>query len=102
MNNIDIHKAKEMIEVNKPVIIDIRHKDDFAAARIKDAIWVGDENIDGFLNSVDKSSALICYCYHGISSQQAAQFFESSGFKEVYSVEGGFEAWRANYSVEEN
>ncbi len=32
-------------------------------------------------------------CYHGISSQGAAQYLVNQGFEEVYSVDGGFEAW---------
>ncbi len=32
-------------------------------------------------------------CYHGISSQGAAQYLINQGFDAVYSVDGGFEAW---------
>jgi thiosulfate sulfurtransferase len=36
---------------------------------------------------------IVC-CYHGVSSQQAAQFLIHQGFENVYSMDGGFEAWR--------
>ncbi|MCV6069119.1 sulfurtransferase, partial [Escherichia coli] len=32
--------------------------------------------------------------YHGISSQGAAQYLVNQGFEQVYSVDGGFEAWQ--------
>jgi len=36
---------------------------------------------------------LVCYCYHGNSSQGAARFFQERGIKNVYSMAGGFTAW---------
>jgi thiosulfate sulfurtransferase len=32
-------------------------------------------------------------CYHGHSSQGAAQFMLQQGFAEVYSMDGGFTEW---------
>ena len=32
---------------------------------------------------------------HGNSSQPAAQFLYEKGFEQVYSLDGGFEAWQA-------
>ena len=39
-------------------------------------------------------------CYHGNSSQSAAAYLVGQGFSEVYSVDGGFELWRATYPEE--
>jgi len=39
---------------------------------------------------------VVC-CYHGISSQQAAQFLISQDFTEVYSLDGGFTDWQLQY-----
>ncbi len=36
-------------------------------------------------------------CYHGISSQGAAQYLLQQGFEHVYSVEGGFETWQRRF-----
>jgi len=32
-------------------------------------------------------------CYHGISSQSAAAYLAEQGFRDTYSLDGGFEAW---------
>jgi thiosulfate sulfurtransferase len=53
--------------------------------------------MDEFLAVADKAKPLIVYCYHGNSSQGAANYFDGLGFKEVYSVDGGYEAWRSKY-----
>jgi thiosulfate sulfurtransferase len=39
-------------------------------------------------------------CYHGNSSQGAAAYLVSQGFSEVYSLDGGIEAWQADYPGE--
>ncbi len=49
---------------------------------------------------VEFDTPVIVCCYHGISSQQAAQFLIHQGFEEVYSLDGGFEAWRKGQSFE--
>ena len=43
---------------------------------------------------------VLVYCYHGISSQNAAAFLIERGFETVYSLDGGFEAWRADGTIE--
>lgn len=35
----------------------------------------------------------LVYCHHGVRSWQAALFLEAQGFKEVYSLTGGIDAW---------
>ena len=43
---------------------------------------------------MDKEKPLIVVCYHGNSSQGAAEFFASQGCREVYSLDGGFVEWQ--------
>jgi len=55
------------------------------------------KNVEEFLKTAVKTKPLICYCYHGISRQGAAEFFKHNGFQEAYSIQGGFEAWKGVY-----
>jgi len=43
-----------------------------------------------FLRIKSKYDHLIVYCYHGILSRDAAEFLMNQGFKNVYSLNGGF------------
>ena len=52
---------------------------------------------DEFLATADREKPLIVYCYHGHSSQGAADYFSEQGFAEVYSIDGGFVAWSSKY-----
>ena len=94
---ISVQKAHEIMGSGEVTIVDIRDAGSFAQGHIAQAQGVNDENIQDFLQETDKEKPLICYCYHGISSQQAASFFANQGFKKVYSIDGGWEGWKAAY-----
>ncbi len=96
---ITIDDAKKMIDTAKVTIVDIRDPESFQGGHISNAVSVNPNNIDDFLKTADKKAPLVCYCYHGISSQGAAEYFAQNGFLEVYSIEGGFEAWKCAYPV---
>ena len=65
------------------------------AALLDGARNVTESNLPQLLEGLSKSAPLVIYCYHGNSSQMVARFFAAQGFSEVYSVDGGYEAWRA-------
>jgi len=65
------------------------------AALLGGARNVTESNLPQLLEGLSKSAPLVIYCYHGNSSQMVARFFAAQGFSEVYSVDGGYEAWRA-------
>ncbi len=91
---IDAEEAQKLIHSKGVTIVDIRDPGAYQAAHIDGAVSVGDQNIEEFLQKAPKDKPLVCYCYHGFSSQNAAQFFSENGFVDVYSVDGGFEEWQ--------
>jgi thiosulfate sulfurtransferase len=74
-------------------VIDIRDPGSYSAGHIPSAVSLNDTNVKGYIESADKEKPLIVYCYHGITSRGAAEYLSQNGFKEVYSMTGGFEAW---------
>ena len=95
--NIVAQQGEVLIDKGGVTLADVRDADAYRASRIENAIHVQHETIDEFLAIAEKSKPLIIYCYHGNSSQGAANYFDGLGFSEVYSVDGGFEAWRSKY-----
>jgi|TARA_Y100000815_G_scaffold261525_1_gene273975 thiosulfate sulfurtransferase len=90
---LDPHKAQEMVEEGSVNVIDIRDPGSYSAGHIPSAVSLNDTNVKEYIESADKEKPLIVYCYHGISSRGAAEYLSQNGFKEVYSMTGGFEAW---------
>ena len=52
-----------------------------------------DEDSRERLEQLPKDVPLAFLCHHGHSSRQAAEYFRTLGFHDVYNVEGGIDAW---------
>jgi monothiol glutaredoxin len=52
-----------------------------------------DREAQQHIMTLDKATPLYFHCHHGQRSQQAAAFFLSHGFSNVFNVSGGIEAW---------
>jgi len=88
---ISIEEAKNLIEIYPELIIaDIRDSKSYNLGNITNSINVNNKNIERFLRETRKETPLLIYCYHGVNSQKAADYFFSEGFREVYSLDGGF------------
>ncbi|KMM87226.1 thiosulfate sulfurtransferase GlpE [Pseudomonas lundensis] len=82
------------------VVVDIRDPQAYAAGHIKNATHLDNHSLHDFIAKADLDAPLIVACYHGNSSQSAAAYLVGQGFSEVYSLDGGFELWRATYPGE--
>mgnify|MGYP003328381652 FL=1 len=87
---IHVQEAQELLNDPGTVIVDIRDKVSFQAGNIPNSINLSDENIIDFLDSTDRKAPLLIYCYHGINSKDAAEYFVNNGFKSVFSLDGGY------------
>ena len=52
-----------------------------------------DEESRERLEQLPKDVPLAFLCHHGHSSRQAAEYFRTLGFHDVYNIEGGIDAW---------
>ena len=82
------------------VVVDIRDPQSFAMGHISGSTHLDNHSLHDFITKADLDAPLIVSCYHGNSSQSAAAYLVSQGFSEVYSLDGGFELWRATYPGE--
>ena len=92
--HISVEQTFELLSAKKAKLVDIRDEQSFDAGHIEDSVHLTNGSLHNFMNDTDFDMPVIVCCYHGISSQQAAQFLIHQGFEEVYSMDGGFEAWR--------
>lgn len=95
--HMHINELKQQISAKSHVVVDIRDPASFAAAHIPGAIHLSNESLSDFIREADPDVATVVCCYHGISSQQAAQFLSSQDFTDVYSLDGGFTDWQTHY-----
>ncbi len=92
--HISIENYKILSREKETTLIDIRDPQAFSAGHIEGAIHISNDNVAEFVAQTDMGRPLIVCCYHGNSSQGAADFFSQQGFAETYSLEGGYAAWK--------
>lgn len=89
---IDIVDALPLLEKNAQVV-DIRDPASFSNGRIRHALHLSNDNVMDFIEESDLTAPVIVCCYHGNSSKNVAEYLLSVGFKDVYSLNGGFTQW---------
>lgn len=94
---ISIQQANDLITRNDATLADIRDQNSYHNGHIEGAVHLDNTSVEQFITETARDKPLIVYCYHGNSSQNAAQFLSEQGFAEVYSMDGGFEMWRSIY-----
>ena len=83
----------------KPMILDCRDLKDYKAGHIEDALHVHEGLKESLVKRGDKEKTLLIYCYYGHASEHLAEFFADFGYKEVYSLAGGYSSWKEKYQA---
>ncbi|WP_280546047.1 MULTISPECIES: thiosulfate sulfurtransferase GlpE [unclassified Halomonas] len=78
-------------------LVDIRDPQSFAQGHIPGSRRLDNDTVGAFIEEASRESALVVVCYHGHSSQQAADWLAGQGFAEVYSLDGGFIDWQLRH-----
>lgn len=92
--HINAKQLKEKIDAESVTIVDIRDANSYFSGHISKASLLDNKNVADLVEKTDKKQPIAVCCYHGNSSQGAAQYLFEQGFENVYSLDGGFEVWR--------
>lgn len=90
-------QAKEMPKIlaDNPEahLVDTREESEYAAGHVEGAVWLGKGVIERDVEAKfpNKDEALYLYCGGGFRSALAADNLQKMGYRNVYSVDGG---WR--------
>ena len=74
---------------------DIRDAASYARAHIEHAQMPSDAVLKQLFISRQHQRPVLVYCYHGHSSRDICQFIAGFGFKQVYNLVGGWQAWES-------
>lgn len=99
IKDITVSELKTMLNQNYQ-FVDIRTKEEYSGV-------AGPKHINGFMNidyyefqsntdllsSLDKNKPVVIICNSGNRSRAAKSIFQDLGFKEIYNVLGGMQAW---------
>jgi rhodanese-related sulfurtransferase len=97
INEVDVAETRERIANNAHAkLIDVREDNEWDAAHAAGAIHLGKGIIERDIEVTvpDKSTELILYCGGGYRSALAADVLQDMGYTNVWSMAGGWKAWR--------
>ena len=88
-------ELKAMLDSGAAIeLIDVRTEEERAIAAIDGARLLDQAYHDELLTR-DRETPLVFQCHHGIRSQHAAEYFRNEGFRNLYNLRGGIDAWSA-------
>lgn len=97
---ISTEQAHTLLQQTDCRLVDIRDPASFAQGHAPGAFPLNQESLGRFLAEVSFDTPVLVMCYHGHSSQGAAQYLAGQGYEQVYSVDGGFADWGLRFEVE--
>lgn len=90
---LSARELKAMLDKKTPLaLFDVRTEAERKIARIEGARLFDHEAVTD-IEEMDKGTTLVFHCHHGIRSQAAAERFAAQGFRNVYNLLGGIDAW---------
>lgn len=78
---------------NNPILLDVRESWEFQTCRIDGSRLIPMREIADRLHELDAEQEVVVICHHGVRSFQVSIFLDHSGFRNVYNLQGGVDAW---------
>ncbi|SRR6266496_5059253 len=104
IREVDVETAIKRLKENPQVkLIDVREDHEWEAAHAAGAEHLGKGIIERDIEVTvpNKSTELILYCGGGYRSALTADVLQNMGYTDVYSLAGGWKAWKdAGASIE--
>lgn len=93
VQEISPEELAQRISAGEPLrVLDVRGHEELAIARIEAARALDDEALRE-LAALDRATPLVFVCHHGVRSRAAAEQYARRGFRSVYNLAGGIDAW---------
>jgi rhodanese-related sulfurtransferase len=105
IKEVTVAETRERLSANSNAkLIDVREDNEWNAAHAAGAIHLGKGIIerDIEVTAPDKSAELILYCGGGYRSALAADVLQQMGYTNVWSMAGGWKAWKESGAPVEN
>ena len=92
--HVDVQEAKELIDKDGSVLIDVRISGAYRYSHIPGAINLPiDDGIEAYTKQLkNKDQIIILYCDYGGVSKQAAELLAEKGYTNIYEFDG-LEVW---------
>lgn len=97
IREVTVAESQQRMHENRDAkLIDVREDNEWDAAHAAGAIHLGKGIIERDIETTvpDKNAELILYCGGGYRSALAADVLQRMGYTNVFSMAGGWKAWK--------
>lgn len=96
IKEINVDQYKEQSASQKVVLIDVREDNEWSAGHAAGALHLSKGVIERDIESKvpDKDKKIVLYCGGGSRSALAADSLQKMGYTNVFSLDGGFSAYK--------
>lgn len=92
-HKISSKEAKEMMDTQEVIIVDVRTQEEYDEGYIENAILIPNESINQMPKELpDKDAIILVYCRSGKRSKEAANKLVDLGYTNIYDF-GGIIDW---------
>ena len=92
VKSLSVQALKQRLDAGDITVVDVRPAAERARAPFAGAD-VLEPDSHARLVALPKDTPLAFLCHHGNASRNAAEHFHDHGFRDVYNIEGGIDAW---------
>jgi rhodanese-related sulfurtransferase len=98
-SNLSADEFEKGISQQHVQVLDVRTQAEYNSGHLKNSFladWNNKKVFQERVEHLDKSKPVYTYCLVGGRSSAAADWLIANGFKEVYNLDGGIQAWKKN------
>ena len=80
---------------SRPVLLDVRFPEEHAYVAFPGSVLIPLPELDEHNEELEafRGKRVVVYCHHGVRSLNAAEVLAAQGFRDVYNLVGGIDAW---------
>lgn len=94
---ISIDETFKIAQKKDCIIGDLRGEEAYEEGHIENSLLLDNVGLFQLVHYGDKSKPVILYCRSGRRSRLVSYYLAARGFKALFSMEGGFDAWKEKY-----
>ncbi len=95
----DVHQVKNKLDnAEEFYLVDVREDSEWIEGNIPNSIHIGKGVIERDIAKIipNKSAEIVLYCQGGYRSALAGESIQKMGYKNVFSMSGGYSDWVNN------
>ncbi|MBD0371582.1 MAG: sulfurtransferase [Pyrinomonadaceae bacterium] len=91
---ISPEELKERMERGDALeVIDVREEEEYEIARVEGARLLPLSRFPEWAGTLDPEAEIVFMCHHGIRSARVCSHLAREGFRKLYNLAGGIDAW---------